>query len=106
MPDPTPIIQQATNRGWEAGLLVFFFLVVVAFLGWLVRTWITTAAQREERMAARLDKVEDEQGDELRNLTVQCIEAFNKNTVAVDRITDALERRPCLLPGGNTIKPP
>jgi len=52
--------------------------------------------EREKRMNERIDKLEDFQTNELKLLTVQCKEALDRNSHAVDGFTEALHKNPCL----------
>ena len=85
------IIQNASKSGWEAMAVAFVLCSALAFLVWLVRTWLMEAARREDRMAKRIDALEDFQ----RNTLTETIKA---NSLAVQELTQMLKRRPCLLP--------
>jgi len=98
MPDGTEVIRTAAAHGWEAGLLALVMIGSFAFLAWLIKSWMVAGTTREERMANRLDVLEDFQRTELKMLVVQCTKTFNDHKGAVDRLTDILQERPCLLP--------
>lgn len=90
---PTPddaarVIERAAQTSWEAGLLALVFVASIAGLTWLLKTVLATASRREERMAARIDKLEDVQRTDLRELVAA-------NTKAIVELTVALHARPC-----------
>jgi hypothetical protein len=95
IPDAAKAIDKATEAGWTEGALALVFVVCLAILVWLMRTWIGTASERETRMAKRIDDLEafirndlDKQREELKVLV-------RENTKAWTELSDALKSRPC-----------
>ncbi len=86
--DAAKIVEQATRSSWQEGLMALMFVVAIAGLSWLMRTVIATSSQREERMAKSIDRLENEQRTDLRDLVAS-------NTKAITNLGNALESRPC-----------
>lgn len=83
------LMKVSANRGWEASMLAFFFIFVVALLGWLIHSMRNDSHDREERMAKRLDGLEDFQRSTL-------LEALQDNSKALHELTATLSTKPCL----------
>lgn len=71
-------------------------IVLLAFITWQLwkerNVMNAKMYEREDRMAARLDTVDDKHVD----LINKSNEALNNNTIAMHAICRTLERRPCL----------
>ena len=96
MPDAAEVITKATGISWEAGMVALILVTCLGFLVWLVRQWLRESSDRENRMGARLDKLEDFQTSELKLLAVQCKEAVERNTASTTALKEALAGSPCL----------
>lgn len=99
--NPDIIVKEAAKSGWEPALLAFVFLVILAFLVWLIRYWMAQSATREERMAKRIDSLEDQQRNDLHALALGCKEALDRNSNVIANLQATLDKRPCLLEGDN-----
>lgn len=97
IPDPKPIIEAAREEaGWTAGLLAFIMVATIGFLVWLVKQWIKTDADRENRMAKRIDGLEGFIQEELVKLIDKCQASMEASVAASRALTDTLRQRPCL----------
>jgi hypothetical protein len=104
IPGASEAISKASDHGYEAIIVVG---IVVAFFGcltWLIKTWFIQAENRENRMARRIDDLEEyqktrlmEQLEAARALAVGCQRSFDENTAALRELTKVLADRPCLL---------
>ena len=81
-------LQIVTQIGWPAGLVVFF-----VWLSW----------KREERLANRLDEVENYVRDHQAAIVEESIRAQKDNTTALLTLSKSLNERPCLV--GKFLKP-
>lgn len=84
------IIKQSADHSWEAMMVAFFCVCVVGLLVWLVRSWTQESHKREERMAARIDNLEEFTRETL-------LEALRDNSKALNELTTTLHTRSCLL---------
>lgn len=84
------IIKKSADHSWEAMMVAFFCVAVVAMLVWLMRAWSGDAHDREERMAKRIDDLEMFTRDTL-------LEALQDNSRALIELTSTLRTKPCLL---------
>ncbi len=82
------VIEKAAQTSWEAGLLATMFIAAIGGLTWLMRSVIKQSEEREKRMALRIDKLEDSQRTDLKDLV-------SLNTKAYVDLTAALNGRPC-----------
>jgi hypothetical protein len=89
------IVKAAASRSWEAGALCAFMAICVMGVVWLVKTWLNQAYSREERMAKRIDALEDFIRTELRTVATKCQEALDRNTAATNDLVKALADRVC-----------
>jgi hypothetical protein len=83
-------IKKASDSGYEAILVVVVMASFMLGMTWIVRTWFTQAYTREERMARRIDTLEQWQRETLTEMVA-------KNTAAFTNLFLILESRPCLL---------
>jgi hypothetical protein len=122
IPDPTDVIQHASNYSWEAGLLAFIVVTGFISVGWMLKVimqrhltveerTLNDAKEREVRLSGRVTTLEDLVRTELLNLIRANSETMGKVLGAADSICRASERmvqtldrftavldvRPCLL---------
>ena len=89
--DPaTEIIKASANHSWEALMVAFFCIACVGLLVWLMKSWSVDAHAREERMAKRIDTLE-----EFARATL--LEALQDNSKALQELNSTLRQKPCLL---------
>lgn len=102
-------VKQAAPHGWEAIMLVIVVVVLVSSLtalsGFIVRWLIASmdkrmeeATARENRMEIRLNKLETFAQTTLVKLIEDTSAMTTKVLGAIESLSDALNRRPCLLP--------
>jgi hypothetical protein len=111
-------ISAASSRGWEAIMLVMVIVALFSGFTYILR-WIMDGAQkREERLAARVTHLEDVIRTELftalkansevmgkvLSATEAIIRAAERMTHALDKFTNILDVRPCLLPAAEQRK--
>ena len=65
-------------------------IALVAFFIW--RDW-----KRETVMIARINKLQDEIRDILKDLVMKCTTALVANTNAMNKLVETLDKRPCFL---------
>lgn len=93
VPGADEAIRAAASRGWEAVVLVVIMISVLCLLGWIVKVWITRASQREDkileqalaredRLAKRIDALED-------FIRTSLMDALHENTRAMLNISVA-----------------
>lgn len=113
LPGVDTAVQTAAGRGWEAVLVVVLIAAITGLAGFLIRHIINdnrervtsiladnrerekAAAERELRMAARIDKLEDELRNQYQQLATSCRQALDANSAAIAGLKTALESRPC-----------
>lgn len=78
-------------------MVAFFCIAVVAMLVWLMRSWSNDAHDREERMAKRIDSLEEFARNTL-------MEALQENSRALLELTSTLKTKPCLMTLGDGEK--
>lgn len=98
-------VKQASSRGWEAIVLLLFMIGLMVLTGvivkWLIRSMdarMEEATARENRMALRLNKLEEFSQTTLVNLINETAAMTTKVMDAITSLSDAMNRRPCLLP--------
>lgn len=84
-------IERAAQAGWTEGLVAFILVASLGFLVWLVRAWLGEASQREARLSARIDKLEDARIQSV----IDGNKALSDLANAVDKLGTRLEDRPC-----------
>jgi hypothetical protein len=111
------VLRKATDSGWMAGAICLLLIVFMGALAWLVRHWIQEAAareqiqaasgitrenairsesmEREQRMAKRIDQLEDFQNTTLINLVAQTHECLEKTTSAIAGLAEAVRSMHC-----------
>ena len=97
MPGAEQAIQAASNRGWEAVLLVVLVLALVTSFGMVIRWIINSTERREERQGSRITSLEAFVEGTLVKMVADCTSLMVKNTAAFDALTLALGQKPCLL---------
>ena len=90
MPDPKQVLDTATRHGWEATLIAFCVLSAYCGLVWLIRTWLKDAINREERMAKRIDSLEEFQRTTM-------ADSISGMKLALIQLAETLRTKPCLL---------
>ena len=90
--NPEPVIEAAAKHSWEALLATFLAVAVVGLLVWLMKSWSEQAHQREERMAKRIDELEN-------FVRTTLLVALQDNSKALIALTTTLNTRACLLDG-------
>lgn len=112
IPGAQEAVEAAASRGWEAVVLVMVLVAILTFGGWLLRHIMTEAREREQRLATRINQLEDVIRGELFSVLRQNSEIMGKVLAAADgiiraahemtetmqRFTSILDVRPCLLP--------
>lgn len=110
IPGASEAISAASPRGYEAIVLVIVMLAMIGFGGWLLRHIMTEAREREQRLAARINQLEDVIRGELFSVLRENSEIMGKVLAAADgiiraatemtetlrRFTAVMEIRPCL----------
>lgn len=96
VPGVNEALKAAERNGYEAILIVVFFITVLGFLVWLIRQWLSDAMNRETRMAHRIDTLEEFIRNDMRKLAESCRVALDSNSQAVNALSMALHERPCL----------
>lgn len=91
------ITRAAGEGGWLAALVAVVLLGAMVALVWLVKMWVVQSTDRELRLGARIDKIEDERYAQVTALAVSVEKALEQNTAALDRQTEALKTKPCLM---------
>lgn len=104
MPGVDTAIQSASQRGYEAVVMVVIILVMLGFFGLLSRWFLKStdkrlqeAMQREERLGARIDVLETFINDTLLKLVERVTDAMLANTQATEALTQMLNQRLCIL---------
>ena len=104
MPGADAAIKVASERGWEAVVVVIIMLSLLAFFGFLGKWFITSmdkrldeASKREERLAARITTLESFVENTLVKLVSECTSLLSQNITTIKALTDALGQKPCLL---------
>lgn len=78
-------------------MIAFIMICCLAAIAYLSRAWMSDTVKREERMANRIDKLEDFQRNELLSMVGKCQIALDDNSAAMRELTVTLRGRPCLL---------
>ncbi len=91
------VAKAAGEGGWLAALVAVVLLGAMVALVWLVRMWVTQSTDRELRLGTRIDKIEDERYAQVTALAVSVKAALEQNTAALERQTEALRTKPCLM---------
>lgn len=89
VPDPTKVIEAATNAGWAFGLLATVMIAFMLALGWIIKTWMNQAFVREDRMAEEIKGLQTF----IQTRLAQVLEA---NTAATTALREMLGTKPCL----------
>lgn len=107
LPGADQAISSASERGYEAVVLVIVVLAVFGLMGWLVRFWITKASEREdrnaeqalkreERLAARITELERLIHDQLMTALKEATIAIREQSATAQALIKSLETtRPC-----------
>jgi phage-related holin len=97
-------VKDASTRGWEAVILVLVMLGLISLTGVIVRWLIKSmdkrmeeAKEREDRMAKRLDYLENFVENTLMNIINNTSTMTVKVLTAIDALTNVLDKRPCIL---------
>lgn len=89
--DPaSEVLKQSASHSWEALMVAFFCIACVGLLVWLMKSWANESHNREERMAKRIDDLENFTRNAL-------LEALHDNARALTELTATLHNKPCLL---------
>ena len=98
------VVKNASNQGWAFGMLCTVMIATFGGLAYLVKTNVSLSYERELRMAARIDKLENEDQKVTRDLATEVTKALVGVTAAVGELTASskeltkqIERSPCLL---------
>lgn len=90
MPDPTPVIQKAASVSWEATMLAFIMVVFMSVIVYMIKRQNDQAleerknhAERESRMAKRIDDLEDESRKVESAHSVQLVALIKEVTIAI-----------------------
>ena len=84
IPGADQAIQAAANSGrWEAVALVVVMMLSLAFLVWIVKATMEQAHDRETRLTARIDQVEDYSKTTLKEVADKSNEAMLKLSTSV-----------------------
>ena len=101
IPGADQALRGAEASGWTAVLMCGTFLLSLASLIWLIKKMFAD----KDDLANRLSSVEDFQKTKMVEMHVTTATACNRaaeaceiNSRAVDKLTEALIARPCLLP--------
>ena len=104
MPGTEQAIQAASQRGYEAIVMVIIVLAMLTFFAALGKWFLnqtdrrlTEAMEREQRLGGRIDVLEQFIQDTLMKMVEQVTAAMNGNTRATQTLTDALNARLCIL---------
>jgi hypothetical protein len=89
------IVSKAAAKSWEAAALCGLMAIVVVAFVWLMKFVLGQAGDREHRMAKRIDELETWVKDELKELAINATKAFERNSTALDKLTESLTIRPC-----------
>lgn len=112
IPGAEEAIASATAEGWVAVLLVTLVLATFAGFGYMLKKIMAASDERETRLSTRVSMLEDTIRVELFQVLKQNSEAIGKMLAAADsivraadrmtatleRFTNILDVRPCLLP--------
>lgn len=90
-PGTEEAIRAATSKGWEAVMVAVVMIAFMIAFSWVARTWFI----REERMAKRIDVLEDFIRTELKELAVKCQASLDANTQAMANLSAVFNQRPC-----------
>jgi hypothetical protein len=100
--DPTTVINTAANQGWAFGALCLIMAAAILGLAWLMKVQLTQAGLRENRMALRIDKLEENQSAVLITMVKDSQGVISKFTETLDKAITELEKaikeledRPC-----------
>lgn len=110
IPGVDQAIQIASTRGWEAVVLVIIMVSGFSFFAYMFKHFAQQAAEREIRLSARIQHLEDLIRDKLFSiiqadgkLMETMLEQSERLTVACDRIVDTMHsldtvlmNRPCM----------
>lgn len=95
-------IAMASQRGWEAVVLVAIIVCVCLLAAYLIKWVLRDSAEREARMSKRINDletyIETILADRLQDCTKALVEstnAINNLIGVVDRLGKALTERPC-----------
>jgi hypothetical protein len=86
------VLTKAGESSWEAAALVALMIVIVTTFAWVLRSILTDARSREERMAARLGDLESEIRTELFAQLRQNAEVIQRSISCSDSMVRAAER--------------
>jgi len=89
-PGTEEAIKAATTRGWEAAMVAVIMIAFMIAFSWIAKTWFI----REERMAKRIDVLEDFIRTELKELAVSCRASLDANTQALSNLMAVFHQRP------------
>lgn len=99
-------VKAASVRGWEAIVLILVMLALIGLTGVIVRWLIHSmdkrmneSIAREDRMALRLTELEQFNQNTLLKIINDTSSMTTTVLTAVQALTNALEKRPCLLGG-------
>jgi DNA anti-recombination protein RmuC len=92
MPGAEQAVQSAASHGWEAAALVTLMIVIVSTFAWVLRSILSDARAREERMAKRLSDLESEIRTELFAQLRQNAEVIQRSISCSDSMVKAAER--------------
>ena len=97
-------IQSASQRGYEAVVMVVIILSMLAFFGLLGRWFLKStdkrldeAMTREKDLSSRIRMLESFVQDTLMGMVKSVTEAMTGNTEATRCLTEALNKRLCIL---------
>ena len=92
----TSTLEKALAHSWEAGLVVLVVVAIGGLFVWLMRQQLSNSEKREERMAKRIDVLEDFQRKELSLMLDHCRSSLDANSAAMEKLNTTLSARPCL----------
>jgi hypothetical protein len=114
-PGSDKALEMASQRGYETYILCIVLLGCIALVGMLFRWFINSfdkrssesvareearvkeGVERENRLAARIDTLENFVHATLMDQVAASTRALHENTAATSALAAALERKPCLM---------
>ena len=88
IPGTDAVIKQAAEHSWEATAIAIVLLVLLTTVGWLIRVlWVIN-----QRLAARVDKLELSVEDKLIKIVESTTSIIASNTEVMSRAAIAIEK--------------